>query len=65
MLNTKPAKSKILAGLFVDPSKILDYDNIEENDAIPGREWLADKLRALEDSYSTLSKDYELYWIDV
>lgn len=65
ILNTQIAKSKILAGLRVDPSAFLDDDNITEEDALPEREWLADELHRLTEKYEQLSKDYELYWIEV
>lgn len=65
ILNTQPAKSKILAGLFVDPSKFLDDENATEEDLIPEREWLADQLRTLTAAFTDLQKDYELYWIEV
>lgn len=65
ILNTQVAKSKILAGLRVDPSAFLDDDNITEEDALPEREWLADELHRLTEKYEQLSKDYELYWIEV
>lgn len=65
ILNTQVAKSKILAGLRVDPSAFLDDDDMTEEDALPEREWLADELHRLTEKYEQLSKDYELYWIEV
>ena len=65
VLNTQVAKSKILAGLRVDPSAFLDDENQTEEDALPEREWLADELHRLTEAYEKLSKDYELYWIEV
>ena len=65
VLNTQAAKSKILAGLRVDPSAFLDDENQTEEDALPEREWLADELHRLTEAYEKLSKDYELYWIEV
>lgn len=63
-LNTLPAKSKILAGLRVDPSAFLTDGDTSEEEAIPEREWLADELHRLTEAYEKLSKDYELYWIE-
>lgn len=65
ILNTQVAKSKILASLRVDPSAFLDDDDMTEEDALPEREWLADELHRLTEKYEQLSKDYELYWIEV
>lgn len=65
ILNTQIAKSKILAGLRVDPSAFLDDENINEEDALPEREWLASELHRLTEAYETLTRDYELYWIEV
>lgn len=65
ILNTQIAKSKILAGLRVDPSAFLDDDDMTEEDALPEREWLADELHRLTEKYEQLSRDYELYWIEV
>ena len=65
ILNTQIAKSKILAGLRVDPSGFLDDDDMTEEDALPEREWLADELHRLTEKYEQLSRDYELYWIEV
>lgn len=65
ILNTQVAKSKILAGLRVDPSAFLDDDDMTEEDALPEREWLADELHRLTEKYEQLSRDYELYWIEV
>ena len=65
ILNTQVAKSKILAGLRVDPMAFLDDDDQTEEDALPEREWLADELHRLTEAYEKLSREYELYWIDV
>jgi len=51
ILNTQIAKSKILAGLRVDPSAFLDDDDMTEEDALPEREWLADELHRLTEKY--------------
>ena len=65
ILNTQIAKSKILAGLRVDPSAFLDDEDINEENALPEREWLASELHRLTEPYETLTIDYELYWIEV
>lgn len=57
-LNTLSSKSKILSTLKIDPRK---WENIEENQA----NLLADELHRLTNAYEQLSKDYELYWIEV
>ena len=36
-----------------------------EEDALPERDWLSDELHRLTEAYEKLSKDYELYWIEV
>lgn len=56
ILNTRPAKSKILAGMYVDPLK--DHPESEENDPI------VDTLHRIEADLNRLKGDYELYWID-
>lgn len=65
ILNTQVAKSKILAGLRVDPTAFLTDAEQTEESALPEREWLADELHRLTECYEKLSKDYELYWIEV
>lgn len=65
VLNTQVAKSKILAGLRVDPLAFLTDGEKEESDFLPQREWLSNELTRLHDAYSTLSGDYKLYWIDL
>jgi len=65
VLNTQVAKSKILAGLRVDPLAFLTDDEKEESDFLPQREWLTNEITRLHDAYSTLSGDYKLYWIDL
>lgn len=65
VLNTQVAKSKILAGLRVDPLAFLTDSEKEESDFLPQREWLSTELARLDDAYSTLSGDYKLYWIDL
>lgn len=65
ILNTQVAKSRILTGLRVDPSAFLTDVEQTEEDALPERQWLSDELHRLTEAYEKLSKDYELYWIEV
>lgn len=65
ILNTQVAKSKILTGLRVDPMGFLTDSEVSEEDVLPEREWLAGEIHNLYEAYNTLSKDYELYWIDL
>lgn len=60
ILNTQAAKTTVLSNgnLYIDPSK--DLEDNKEIDAVT-----ADYIRQLSDKYNTLSKDYELYWIEV
>ena len=64
ILNTQPAKSKILAGLRTDPLAFLNGEEVE-NEFVPEREWLADEIHRLTEAYERLSGDYELYWTKV
>lgn len=64
VLNTQPAKSKILAGLEVEPTEFLTDGTQTEEQVLPEREWLAGELHRLTEAYSKLSKAYELYWFD-
>ncbi len=65
VLNTQVAKSRILTGLRVDPTAFLDDEDSNESSAIPEREWLASELYRLREAYETLSKDYDLLWLEV
>lgn len=65
VLNTLPAKSRVLSGLRVDPSAFLTDDSQTEEEAIPQREQLAGYLEKLSSDYAKLSQAYELYWIEV
>ena len=65
ILNTRPAESKILVGLNFNPIEFLKDENSSEEEYIPERKWLADELHRLEEAYSVLSNNYELYWTDV
>ena len=64
ILNTQVAKSKILTGLRVDPTAFLTDGEHQESDFLPQREWLSNEITKLYNAYSTLSGEYELYWID-
>lgn len=57
-LNTLPAKSKILSTLKIDPRK---WEDAAQDQA----DLLAEELHRLTAAYEQLSKDYELYWIQV
>lgn len=62
-INTKPATSKILYGLHVDP---LGENLPPEDSKVPPQ--LSDierMLRELTEQYSKLSGEYELYWLQV
>lgn len=65
VLNTLPAKSRVLSGLRVDPSAFLTDNSLTEEDALPQREWLAGELERLTDAYTRLNNTYELYWVEV
>lgn len=61
VLNTQSAKSKILASLRVDPLEFLEHpENFNQE-----TEWIANEIHRLTAAYETLSKDYNLYWIEV
>ena len=51
--------------IYYKVSAFLDDENQSEEEALPEREWLADELHRLTEAYEKLSKDYELYWIEV
>lgn len=59
-IHTKPASSKILHGLHVDPFGEINEDS--END--PQLLEIERMLRELTEKYSVLRKDYELYWYE-
>lgn len=65
VLNTQPAKSKVLTGLRVNPMDIITSGGSEDGDASPESAKLADDLHELTEKYRILSGNYELYWIDV
>lgn len=61
VLNTQSEKSKILASLRIDPIKVLEHpENFNQE-----TEHLADLVHRLTSAYEILSKDYNLYWIEV
>jgi hypothetical protein len=66
VLNTQPARSKVLTGLRVNPMDFVTSGGSEEDsDASPESSKLADDLHELTEKYRILSAAYELYWIDV
>ena len=62
-LNTKPANSKILHGMSINPTDFLENGtvDIEENQKYAELELL---LRTLTNQYTTLAQDYNVYWIE-
>lgn len=56
VLNTQPAKSKILTGLQANPT---DFEDVEE------MTFWEQQFKDLYNKISTLEKDYELYWLDM
>ena len=62
-LNTKPANSKILHGMSINPVDFLENGtvDIEENQKYAELELL---LRTLTSQYTTLAQDYNVYWIE-
>lgn len=60
-INTKVATSNVLHGLHVDPLSEIDDDS----DANPQYSELMTLFNQLATDYSTLSKDYNLYWLEV
>ena len=63
-LHTKPATSKILHGLHVDPAKFIEGGNSDDSQINPQYSEFLRMYQELTQAYSTLSKDYELYWIE-
>lgn len=59
-INTKPATSKILNGLHVDPLENIPNDA----DIDPQYSELMNMFQKLSEDYSTLVKDYNIYWIE-
>lgn len=60
-INTKPATSNVLNGLHVNP-----LDSIEDDSGInPQYSELMTLFNQLTTDYSTLSKDYNLYWLEI
>ena len=63
-LHTKPATSKILHGLHVDPAKFIEDGSVDDSQINPQYSEFLRMYQELTQAYSTLSKDYELYWIE-
>ena len=63
-LHTKPATSKILYGLHVDPAKFIEDGSVDDSQINPQYSEFLRMYQELTQAYSTLSKDYELYWIE-
>ena len=62
-LHTKPATSKVLFGLHVDLDEFLE-GSLDDSKIDPQYSEFMKMLQQLTDAYSTLSKDYELYWLE-
>lgn len=63
VLNTQPARSKVLTGLRVNPMDLITSEGEGEVNTESAK--LADDLHELTEKYRVLSAAYELYWIDV
>ena len=63
-IHTKPATSKILYGLHIEPDKFLPEDKDEINVDPQYSEFMR-MYQELTSAYTTLSGKYELYWIEV
>lgn len=61
-INTKPATSQVLNGLHVDP--VDDFIEYDSNINPQYSEFLT-TFNKLATDYSTLSKDYNLYWLEM
>ena len=60
-INTKSAKSTVLNTFRADP---LDDNLQNDKDFKPQYDELMSLMRQLTDYYSTLRKDYNLYWLE-
>ena len=63
-LHTKPATSKILHGLHVDPAEFIENGGTDDSQFNPQYSEFLRMYQELTQAYTTLSKDYELYWIE-
>ena len=64
ILNTRPAKGKVLPGIFADPRSVITEPAGENGSYTPEQAQLADMLSKLYDQYNKLNGEYNLYWID-
>lgn len=64
-IHTKPAVSKILHGLHVDPISFIENGGIDDSQIEPEYSEFLRMYQELTEAYSKLSKDYELYWLKV
>lgn len=62
-IHTKPAISKVLSGLHVDPLQFMNNNSII--DPNPQYTELESLLRDLTAQYATLSSNYQLFWTEV
>ena len=65
VLNTQPAKGKILHGMGILPYGFLEDGTLTEEQTLPQREQLASEIHQLYEKINRLERDYELYWIQV
>lgn len=63
-LHTKPATSKILYGLHIDPVKFIENGEVDDSQIDPQYSEFLRMYQELTQAYTTLSKDYELYWLE-
>lgn len=60
-IHTRPATSKVLDGLHVDPLDVLETDDKIN----PQYSDLMNLFMKLSEDYSNLKKDYNVYWLEV
>lgn len=63
-IHTKPATSKILFGLHITPDEFLE-DKLDDSKIDPQYSEFMEMYRVLTDAYTTLTQDYNLYWLEV
>lgn len=64
ILNTEPAKSKVLQGLLVNPMSLLEPEQTNP-ESIEKLEDLSTDMHRLVAAYETLAGQYTLYWTDI
>lgn len=63
-IHTKAATTKILHGLHVDLDKFLENENINDANYNPQYSEFLKDYQLLTEAYTTLVKDYNIYWIE-